>query len=117
LGRARSLFELRGFRCIVERRGDDPEPITEATIKIVVNGEERLTVAEGDGPVHALDGALRKALLEFYPELEQIKLSDFKVRVVNTKEGTAAKVRVIIVSSDGAQEWSTVGVSTKIGRA
>lgn len=114
MGRARQLFELKGFRCIVEKRGDDQEPITEATIKLVVNGEERLTVAEGDGPVHALDGALRKALLEFYPELEQIKLTDFKVRVVNTKEGTAAKVRVIVVSSDGHQEWSTVGVSTNM---
>lgn len=114
LGRARTLFELRAFRCIVERRGGAEEPITEATIKIVVNGEERLTVAEGDGPVHALDGALRKALLEFYPELAQIKLTDFKVRVVNSREGTAARVRVIIVSSDGAQEWSTVGVSTNM---
>ena len=114
LGHARTLFELKGFRCIVERRGGSEEPITEATIKIVVDGEERLTVAEGDGPVHALDGALRKALLEFYPELSQIKLTDFKVRVVNTKEGTAARVRVTIVSSDGAQEWSTVGVSTNM---
>ncbi len=114
LGRARTLFELKGFRCIVERRGDDREPITEATIKIDVNGEERMTVAEGDGPVHALDGALRKALMEFYPDLAQIKLTDFKVRVVNTREGTAASVRVIIVSSDGAQEWSTVGVSTNV---
>ena len=87
---------------------------TEATIKLNVNGEERLTVAEGDGPVHALDGALRKALMEFYPELAQIKLVDFKVRVVNSREGTAARVRVIIVSSDGAQEWSTVGVSTNM---
>ena len=57
---------------------------------------------------------MRKALLEFYPELEQIKLTDFKVRVVNTREGTAAKVRVIVVSSDGHQEWSTVGVSTNM---
>jgi 2-isopropylmalate synthase len=114
LGHARTLFELKGFRCIVERRGENDEPITEATLKIVVNGEERLTVAEGDGPVHALDGALRKALLEFYPEMARIKLTDFKVRVVNSREGTAAKVRVIIVSSDGSQEWSTVGVSTNM---
>jgi 2-isopropylmalate synthase len=113
-GRYRSLFTLKGFRCIVERRGENPEPITEATIKIEVHGQERLTVAEGDGPVHALDGALRNALLEFYPELARIKLTDFKVRVVNTREGTAAKVRVIINSTDGEQEWSTVGVSTNI---
>ena len=114
VGTYRRLFELKGFRCIVEKRGHDDEPITEATIKIVVDGEERLTVAEGDGPVHALDGALRKALLEFYPELAEIKLTDFKVRVVNTREGTAAKVRVIIDSSDGEQSWSTVGVSTNM---
>lgn len=114
LGTYCRLFELKGFRCIVEKRGDDEEPITEATIKLVVDGEERLTVAEGDGPVHALDGALRKALLEFYPELESIKLTDFKVRVVNTREGTAAKVRVIIDSADGEQAWSTVGVSTNM---
>lgn len=114
LGHARTLFELKGFRCIVERRGENEEPITEATVKIEVNGQERLTVAEGDGPVHALDGALRKALIDFYPELANIKLTDFKVRVVNTREGTAASVRVIIVSTDGAQEWSTVGVSTNV---
>jgi len=115
LGRAHSFFELRGFRCIVERRGEKDESITEATVKIAVDGDERLTVAEGDGPVHALDGALRKALMEFYPdELAQIKLIDFKVRVVNTREGTAARVRVTIVSSDGTTEWSTVGVSTNM---
>src|SRR5204863_7964789 len=101
------------FRVIVEKRGDG-EPITEATVKIKVNGEERLTVAEGDGPVHALDSALRKALLRFYPDLEEIKLTDFKVRVVNVREGTAAKVRTVVDSSDGDNRWSTVGVSTNM---
>ena len=114
VGTLRRLFDLIGFRCIVEKRGEGEEPITEATVKLRVDGQERLTVAEGDGPVHALDGALRKALLEFYPEMETIKLTDFKVRVVNTKEGTAAKVRVIIDSRDGEQSWSTVGVSTNM---
>ena len=114
MGTYRPLFSLKGFRCIVEKRGLDSEPVTEATVKIEVDGQERLMVAEGDGPVHALDGALRKALLEFYPELAQIRLTDFKVRVVNTKEGTAAKVRVIIDSADGEQDWSTVGVSTNM---
>ncbi len=114
VGAYRRLFELKGFRCIVEKRGEGEEPITEATVKIEVDGQERLTVAEGDGPVHALDGALRKALTEFYPELQQIKLTDFKVRVVNTREGTAAKVRVIIDSADGEQSWSTIGVSTNV---
>jgi 2-isopropylmalate synthase len=114
VGTYRRLFELKGFRCIVEKRGHDEAPITEATIKVDVDGEERLTVAEGDGPVHALDSALRKALLDFYPELAQIKLTDFKVRVVNTREGTAARVRVIVDSTDGEQTWSTVGVSTNM---
>lgn len=113
-GRYRTLFETRGYRCIVEQRAGDAEPVNEATVKLAVDGVEKLTVAEGDGPVHALDGALRKALLEFYPELAGIKLTDFKVRVVNTREGTAAKVRVIIDSTDGEQTWSTVGVSTNM---
>jgi len=111
-GKYRAPFELLGFRCIVEQRLG--EPITEATVKLMVEGEEKLTVAEGDGPVHALDGALRKALLDNYPELSGIKLTDFKVRVVNTREGTAARVRVIIDSTDGELSWSTVGVSTNM---
>lgn len=114
LGRYKAPFTLRGFRCIIEKRGTDKQPITEATVKIEVNGQERLTVAEGDGPVHALDGALRQALLEFYPALERIKLTDFKVRVINGRAGTAAKVRVIIDSTDGEQTWSTVGVSENV---
>ena len=110
MGTYRKLFDLDGFRVIVEQRSDKT-PVTEATVKIKVNGEERLEVAEGDGPVHALDSALRKALLHFYPELANIKLTDFKVRVVDTSDGTAAKVRTIIDSTDGAEVWSTVGVS------
>ncbi len=111
-GLYRTPFTLDGFRCIVEQRGG--EPITEATVKVTVDGIEKLTVAEGDGPVHALDGALRKALSETYPELANVKLTDFKVRVVNVRAGTAAKVRVIIDSTDGEQFWSTVGVSTNM---
>ena len=114
VGIYRSPFDLKGFRCIVERRGLDQEPITEATVKIEVDEIERLTVAEGDGPVHALDGALRRALVDFYPEVGHIKLTDFKVRVVDTGAGTAAKVRVIIDSTDGETSWSTVGVSTNM---
>jgi 2-isopropylmalate synthase len=109
-GTYRKLFDLDGFRVIVEKRGHE-ETVTEATIKLRVDGEQRLTVAEGDGPVHALDVALRQALADFYPELTGIKLTDFKVRVVNVREGTAAKVRTIIDSSDGERTWSTVGVS------
>lgn len=114
LGTYKKLFDLRGFRVIVEKRGHDAEVVTEATLKVAVNGEECLTVAEGDGPVHALDGAMRKALLHFYPELADIHLTDFKVRVVNVKEGTAAKVRVLVESQAHEDSWSTIGVSTNI---
>lgn len=113
-GQYRKVFDLVGFRVIVEKRGQDEEPITEATLKIRVNGHEELTVAEGDGPVHALDGAMRKALLRFYPELEDVRLTDFKVRVVDVKEGTAAKVRVLVEGADSHGSWSTIGVSTNV---
>ena len=86
----------------------------EAVLKIKVDGEIEHTAADGDGPVNALDNALRKALLRFYPDISLIKLIDYKVRVLNEKEGTAAKVRVIIESSDGNETWSTVGVSEDI---
>ena len=86
----------------------------EAVLKIEVNGEIEHTAADGNGPVQALDNALRKALLRFYPEVSSIKLVDYKVRVLNEKEGTGAKVRVLIQSSDGVDSWSTVGVSENI---
>ncbi|MCX7875938.1 MAG: citramalate synthase [Melioribacteraceae bacterium] len=86
----------------------------EAVLKIEVNGEIEHTAAEGDGPVNALDNALRKALLRFYPELTDTKLVDYKVRVLDEKEATAARVRVLIESSDGLETWTTVGVSTNI---
>ena len=115
VGTYRKLFDFKSFRVIVERRGTDVEPITEATMRVAVDGEEMLTVAEGDGPVHALDNALRNALERFYPEeLKHIKLTDFKVRVLDAKEATAAGVRAIVESTDGTSSWSTVGVSTNI---
>jgi len=86
----------------------------EAVLKIEVNGEIEHTAANGDGPVNALDNALRKALTRFYPEISKIKLIDYKVRVLNEKHGTAAKVRVLIQSGDGVETWSTVGVSENI---
>ena len=113
-GSYRRLFELIGYRVIVEKRGGDKEAITEATLKLRVGGEEMLTVAEGDGPVNALDSALRLALTKHYPELAHIRLTDFKVRVLNVKEGTAAKVRTVVDSADAGETWSTVGVSTNI---
>jgi 2-isopropylmalate synthase len=79
-----------------------------------VNGEIEHTVAEGDGPVNALDRALRKALIRFYPEIEQVQLTDFRVRILDPQEATAAKTRVIIESGDGKETWGTVGVSENI---
>lgn len=115
MGQYSKLFDLVGFRLIVEKRGPGEEPITEATLKVAVDGVEAFTVAEGDGPVHALDNALRLALKQFYGvELAKIKLTDYKVRVVNSGEGTAARVRTIIESRDANDAWSTVGVSTNI---
>ncbi len=113
-GGYRKLFDLLGLRVIVEKRSEDEGFVTEATLKLSVNGKVTHTVAEGDGPVHALDNALRKALLQFYPELEKIRLTDFKVRVISGAEGTAAKVRVLVESFDGEDVWSTIGVSTNI---
>jgi len=81
---------------------------------VKVDGKSEITAAEGDGPVHALDRALRKALEVFYPELSSVHLTDFKVRVIDSESATAAKVRVLIESTDGESVWTTVGVSTDI---
>ena len=114
LGKETKLFDVLGARVINEWRPTNGEWITEATLKLRAGGATMHTAAEGDGPVHALDNALRKALLTVYPDLAGIRLTDFKVRVVNTREGTAAKVRVLIESSGEERQWSTVGVSTNI---
>lgn len=110
----RRFFKLRGFRVIIEKRDDDTEPYSEATIKVEVEGKQEHTAAEGEGPVNALDNALRKALEKFYPELKEVVLKDFKVRVVQTGEGTASAVRVFVESGDGKRRWGTVGVSRNI---
>ncbi|MBM7557974.1 citramalate synthase [Halanaerobacter jeridensis] len=112
-GRYEKLFQLEGIRIITEKRGEI-NPISEASIKVTVNGEKVHTAAEGDGPVNALDKALRKALRRFYPTLEEIHLIDYKVRVLEGKDGTAAKVRVLIESGNGHETWGTVGASTNI---
>jgi len=107
------FFDLEGFRVIVEK--DKKGTIrSEATIKVKVGNVVEHTASEGDGPVNALDNALRKALEKFYPDLKDMKLSDFKVRVINAEAGTAAKVRVLIESRDEKDEWTTVGVSENI---
>ncbi len=111
------FFELDGFRVIVEKRGHKQPCVTEATVKLNVRGEHELTAAEGGGPVNALDKALRKALLRFYPEIKDVHLSDFKVRILDGDDGTAAKTRVLIESGDGKDTWGTVGVSENIIQA
>ncbi|MBD3322331.1 MAG: citramalate synthase [Chitinivibrionales bacterium] len=113
LGKFREAFKLKGFRVIEEKR-ENGDVLSEATIKLQKGTDFEHTAAEGDGPVNALDNALRKALTQFYPSLKEVKLEDFKVRVLDEKEGTAAKVRVLIESSDGKDRWGTVGVSTNI---
>jgi 2-isopropylmalate synthase len=110
----RSFFELEGFRVIIEKRGPEVPCLSEATIKVNVGGETEIAAAEGDGPVNALDIALRKVLKRFYPEVENMSLRDFKVRILDGKEGTAAKTRVLIESGDGKNIWGTVGVSENI---
>jgi 2-isopropylmalate synthase len=110
----RSFFDLDGFRVIVEKRGKDEKCISEATVKVKVGGQTEQTVAEGDGPVNALDKALRKALVRFYPAISKVALTDFRVRILDPEEATAAKTRVLIESSDGEDTWGTVGVSENI---
>lgn len=107
------FFELEGFRVVVEKRSDK-KIMSEAIIKIKVKGVKEHTAAEGDGPINALDNALRKALKDFYPALSKMHLSDFKVRVLDEKAGTAAKVRVLIQSQDDTDNWSTIGVHENI---
>jgi 2-isopropylmalate synthase len=111
------FFELDGFRVIVEKRGHKQACVTEATVKLNVRGEHELTASEGDGPVNALDKALRKALVRFYPEIKDVHLNDFKVRILDGDDGTAAKTRVLIESGNGKDVWGTVGVSENIIQA
>jgi 2-isopropylmalate synthase len=99
---------------MVEKRGKDQPCLSEATVKVRVKDEVELTVSEGDGPVNALDGALRKALMRFYPEIAQVHLTDFRVRILDPEEATAATTRVLIESSDGTDTWGTVGVSENV---
>ena len=99
---------------IVEKRSEDEHPISEATVKIQVNGIQEVTTAEGIGPVNALDKAIKKALGKFYPEMENVSLFDYKVRILDEKKGTQAKTRVLIESGDHDSKWGTVGVSENI---
>ncbi|OWK38193.1 citramalate synthase [Fimbriiglobus ruber] len=105
-------FERVAYRVNIEQGAGGP--VTEATVKLRVAGATAHTVSEGDGPVNALDAALRKALLPHFPRLDELQLVDYKVRVVNAKAGTAARVRVVIECRDGTAVWGTVGVSENI---
>ncbi len=113
LKKCKKFFDLEGFRVVIEKK-TNKKISSEAIIKLKVKGVKEHTAAEGDGPVNALDNALRKALREFYPTLSKMHLSDFKVRVLDEKSGTAAKVRVLIQSQDEKDTWSTIGVSENI---
>ncbi|UCG99754.1 MAG: citramalate synthase [Deltaproteobacteria bacterium] len=112
-GQFREPFSLLSLRVINEKNRDG-QSISQATIKISVGEEEEITAAEGNGPVNAIDNALRKALSKFYPSVKEMRLVDFKVRVLEGGAGTAAKVRVLIESRDGKDIWNTVGVSENI---
>ncbi|MFC1620303.1 citramalate synthase [Candidatus Neomarinimicrobiota bacterium] len=112
-GEFNPFFQVVDSRVYV-RYGQDVSPISEVVLKVSVDGEVEHTVAEGVGPVNALDVALRKGLTRFYPEIAAVGLVDYKVRVLDEKDGTSAKVRVLVETSDGKQTWSTVGVSENI---
>ena len=114
-------FELVDFMVVVEKHRRAPivsdrleDMLSEAMVKVRVSGDVIHTASEGNGPVNALDAALRKALLQFYPSLSAVKLMDYKVRILEESDGTKSKVRVLIESSDGEQDWRTVGSSTNI---
>jgi len=112
LGRVEPAFDLEAYH--VSMRGDSEDHVCEATVKVRVGNETAHTVADGDGPVNALDQALRNALRGFYPALKQVRLTDYKVRILNSTTGTAAKTRVLIESTDGKDRWYTVGVNENI---
>ena len=112
-GSYESLFRLEGFRVIVEKR-EDGKVVTEATIKVWVDGERYLRTAEGNGPVNALDRALRGAISDRHPHLADIELTNYKVRILDEHHGTGAVTRVLLNSSDGEREWGSIGVSENI---
>jgi 2-isopropylmalate synthase len=114
LGEHMRSFKLKGFRVNTERRSDDTDPMSEATIMIEVDGNVEHTAAMGNGPVNALDRALRKALQKFYPCIQEVELLDYKVRVISSNTGTDSVVRVLIESGDKRDHWNTVGVSSNI---
>jgi 2-isopropylmalate synthase len=115
-GWEQAFFSIESFRVIIETDAQGTIS-SEATVKLHADGERYISTAEGNGPVNALDAALRKALSTSYPELDQIHLADYKVRILNENVGTAATTRVLIESSDGEKEWGTIGVSENVVEA
>ncbi|MFA5515239.1 MAG: citramalate synthase [Desulfuromonadales bacterium] len=114
LGTLQQHFSVIGFRVIDTKRHEDEKPSSEATVQVKVGGHIEHTAAEGNGPVNALDHALRKALENFYPQLQEMRLLDYKVRVLPAGKGTASVTRVLIESGDNNSRWGTVGVSDNI---
>ncbi len=114
LGLKKRSFKLLGFRVLDEKREEREPPYSEATVMVETDGRVEHTAAEGEGPVNALDNALRKALEKFFPQLKAVRLLDYKVRVLASGGGTSSRVRVLIESGDGQRKWSTVGVSHNI---
>ncbi|MDR1058244.1 MAG: citramalate synthase [Treponema sp.] len=110
----RPFFAIAAYRVVSEHPTGNTLACSHAWVKVLVEGQHEIAAAEGDGPVNALDGALRRALERFYPQLEKVRLSDYKVRVIDGNAATAARVRVLISSTDGRNSWSTVGVSADI---
>ena len=117
LGNLPEFFELVGYRVIDEKRSSPELPLSEATIQVRVDGQNEHTASHGHGPVNALDNALRKALEKFYPELKDMRLVDYKVRVLPKGVGTSSTVRVLVESGDSRDKWGTVGVSFDIVEA
>ena len=113
----KQYFVLDGYQVYDGRRSFENEPYTEATVRIKAKGNLFHTASSGSGPVDALNNALRKALINFYPEISELSLKDYKVRILNKSQSTAAKTRVLITTSDGKKNWTTVGVSSDIIRA
>lgn len=109
-------FTLESYRVVLDHRSDG-EIVSEATVKVHVSGERVIATAEGNGPVHALDAALRKALLPYLSWLDSVELADYKVRILPGHPGTDATTRVLLESSDGDHEWTTVGVHPNIVEA
>lgn len=114
LGTRRTFFTVLGYRVIDEKRHENEKLVSEATVRIKVGGKVEHAAAEGSGPVNALDNALRRALTKFYPHLKDVKLIDYKVRVLPSGQGTASGIRVLIESRDKESTWGTVGVSDNI---